>query len=71
MLFMLLNSELNLGTLNFIFFWFFVVRGRREDGECRNLGCACWNYEVMGSQRSYLEGSIDDRDDADDAVDTI
>ena len=32
---------------------------------------ACWNYEVMGSQRSYLEGSIDDRDDADDVVDTI
>jgi Multicopper oxidase len=25
-----------------------------------------WNYKVMGSQRSYLEGSIDDRDDADD-----
>ena len=19
----------------------------------------CWNYKVMGSQRSYLEGSID------------
>src|SRR6266571_7046228 len=28
--------------------------------------CLCWNYKVMRSQRSYLEGSIDDRDDADD-----
>jgi hypothetical protein len=26
----------------------------------------CWNYKVMGSQRRYLEGLIDDRDDADD-----
>jgi len=25
-----------------------------------------WNYKVMGSQRSYLEDLIDDRDDADD-----
>ena len=41
----------------------------------------CWNYKVMGSQRSYLEELIDDRDDAGDeywsirdavdAVDTI
>ena len=27
---------------------------------------ACWNYKVMGSQRRYLEGLIDDMDDADD-----
>ena len=27
-----------------------------------------WNYKVMGSQRSYLKGLIDDRD-AVDAVD--
>ena len=26
----------------------------------------CWNYKVMGSQRRYLEGLIDDKDDADD-----
>jgi hypothetical protein len=26
----------------------------------------CWKYRVMRSQRSYLEGLIDDRDDADD-----
>ena len=26
----------------------------------------CWNYKVMGSQRRYLEGLIDDIDDADD-----
>jgi len=26
----------------------------------------CWNYKVMGSQRSYLKDLIDDRDDADD-----
>ena len=26
----------------------------------------CWNYKVMGSQRSYLKGTIDGRDDADD-----
>ena len=28
----------------------------------------CWNYEVIGSQRSYLKGSINNRD-AVDAVD--
>ena len=26
----------------------------------------CWNYKVIRSQRSSLEGLIDDRDDADD-----
>ena len=26
----------------------------------------CWNYEVIRLQRSCLEGSIDNRDDADD-----
>ena len=38
----------------------------------------CWNYKVMGSQRRYLEGLSNDRDDADDeywlirdAVDTV
>jgi hypothetical protein len=25
-----------------------------------------WNYKIMGSQRSYLKGLIDNRDDADD-----
>jgi hypothetical protein len=25
-----------------------------------------WNYKVIGLQRSYLEGLIDDRDNADD-----
>ena len=29
-------------------------------------GGRCWNYKVMGSQRSYLKGSINNRDDADD-----
>jgi hypothetical protein len=26
----------------------------------------CWKYKVMGSQRRYLKGLIDDIDDADD-----
>jgi len=26
----------------------------------------CWNYKVMGSQRSYLEDLINDKDNADD-----
>ena len=26
----------------------------------------CWNYKVMRSQRRYLEGLIDNRDDVDD-----
>jgi hypothetical protein len=30
------------------------------------VGHRCWNYRVMRSQRRYLEGLIDDRDDADD-----
>jgi hypothetical protein len=29
-------------------------------------GPGYWNYKVIRSQQSCLEGSIDDRDDADD-----
>ena len=32
----------------------------------RALELHCWNYRVMRSQRKYLEGLIDDIDDADD-----
>jgi hypothetical protein len=31
----------------------------------------CWKYRVMRSQRRYLEGLIDDRDDADDEYSLI
>jgi len=34
--------------------------------EMQQRGQQCWNYKVIRSQRNYLEGLIDDRDDADD-----
>jgi hypothetical protein len=38
-----------------------------ESGEVLLPGLiTCWKYRVMRSQRSYLEGLIDNRDDADD-----
>jgi len=38
---------------------------------CHRLLLLCWNYKVMGSQRSYLKDLINDRDDADDEYSLI
>jgi hypothetical protein len=44
-----------------------VERGHRWGSAKAGLTARrCWNYKVMGSQRSYLKGLIDDRDDTDD-----